>query len=135
MIRRFKRDDLEKIKLQEEQRHEFNAEVQFPETIFTFEEDGEVLGIFGVVEVYTGRGELFSFISADAGKSMVKIVRSLQRIISQSFVKTKFERLELSVLEGFVNGDRLAGLLGFDYEGLMKKYYKGRNYKLYARVK
>lgn len=135
MIRKFKPDDILKIKLQKEQEHEFNINAEFPETTFTIETGKKILGVFGVVEIYAGRGEIFSFISADAGKSMIKIVRSLQKIISQAFVKTGFERLEMSVLEGFDNGDRLAGLLGFEYEGLMRKYYKGKNYKLYARIK
>lgn len=134
-IRKFSKDDLIKLNVQEQQKHELNLSVQPPETSFSIERDGMVLGVFGFVEMYPGRAAVFAFVSKDAGRYMTAIVRALRRTIEWGAPTFGFERLEMSVIENFPAGDRMARLLGFEYEGMMRKYYKGRNYKLFARVK
>lgn len=134
-IRRFEKEDLSRLQMQDEQKHEFCSAGYPADTSFTVENNGAVLGVFGFVEIYKGRGAVFSFISKHASKEMLPLVRRLKAMIDEGMAKTGLERLEMSVLEGFEHGDRFAKLLGFEFEGVMRKYYKGRNYKLYARVK
>ena len=134
-IRKFEKDDLSRLEMQEVQKHEAIG-LEYPkDKSFTIEDDGVVLGVFGVMEIYKGRAVVFSFISKRAGKGMLGLIKTLRKMIDDGMEKTGVERLEMSVLEGFEHGDRFATMLGFEFEGVMRKYYKGRNYKLYARVK
>lgn len=135
IIRGFSKDDLLRIKVQPEQQHEMNFAGLPSQSSFTFEQDGKVLGVFGFAEMYRGRGAVFAFVSAEAGRYMTAVVRALKRIIDSGMPYYGFERLEMSVLDGFFQGERMAEMLGFEYEGMMRKYFKGRNYKLFARVK
>ena len=135
IVRSYKPDDLDKIEMQNEQKHEFCTAGYPQKTSFTVEDNGVVLGVFGFSEIYKGRAFVFSFISKKAGKGMLGLVKTLNKMINDGMSKTGIERLEMSVLEGFEQGDRLAKLLGFEFEGVMRKYYKGKNYKLYARIK
>lgn len=135
IIRRYVDGDIEKINLQNEQIHEAEG-VKYPEeTSFTLEDQGKVVGVFGFVEGGGGRGIVFSFISRDAGPYMLKMARKLKHLIDDGMSKTNIERLEITVLESFDHGKRFAELLGFECEGVMRKYYKGKDYKLYARVR
>lgn len=134
-IRRFEKEDLSRLEMQEVQKHEALG-LEYPkDKSFTIEDDGVVLGVFGVTEIYKGRAVVFSFISQKAGKGMLGMIKTLRKMIDDGMEKTGVERLEMSVLEGFEHGDRFAIMLGFEFEGVMRKYYKGKNYKLYARVK
>ena len=134
-IRRYRDGDIEKIDLQDEQKHEV-AGVKYPEaTSFTIEDNGEVLGCFAFLQVSEKRGVVCSFISKNAGRIMLKMVRKIRKLLDDGMKKTGMERIEISVLEGFEHGERFAQMLGFECEGVMRKYYKGRNYKLFARVK
>ncbi|MBQ8678064.1 MAG: hypothetical protein IJ529_06310 [Alphaproteobacteria bacterium] len=134
-IRAYQDGDLDKMIIQQEQSHELATAV-FPKDIsFTFEEDGEVLGVVAVVKVYDGRGIVTSFISADAGRSMLQLVRIAKELITDGMYELKLDRLEMSVLAGFQHGERFAKMLGFEYEGTMRNYYKGRDYKLFAKIR
>lgn len=134
-LRRYEEGDIAKIDLQDIQKHEVGGVKYPPETSFTLEHEGEVLGCFAFLQVCEKRGVLCSFISKDAGKIMLKMVRQFRKIIEDGMNKTGLERLEMSVLASFDHGERFAKLLGFECEGVMRKYYKGRDYKLFARVK
>ena len=56
-------------------------------------------------------------------------------LIQESAKIEGIERIEMQVLDGFEHGERFAKMLGFECEGVMRKYYKGRNYKLFARIR
>ncbi len=135
IVRKFSKDDLVKLNVQHQQAHELDLSIQPPESSFTLEQDGVILGVFGFVKMYRGRAAVFAFVSKDAGRWMTAVVRALKRTIEWGVPTFGFDRLEMSVLEGFPAGDRMARMLGFEYEGMMRKYFKGRNYKLFARVK
>lgn len=134
-IRKYSKNDLLLLKVQPQQKIELNFTAAMPETCFTVEDGDEIIGVFGVVEMYKGRGNVFAFISQNSGKKMVSLVRLLKKIISKGMERAGYERLEMSVLQGFNAADRLAVMLGFEYEGLMRNYFKGKNYKLYAKIR
>jgi hypothetical protein len=134
-LRRYKDGDIQKIDLQDEQKHEIIS-AKYPEnTSFTIEDNGEVLGCFAFLEVCEKRGVVCSFISRNAGRAMLKMVKQFRKLLDDGMEKTGMERIELQVLDGFEHGERFAKMLGFECEGVMRKYYKGRDYKLFARVK
>ena len=134
-IRRYKDGDIEKIDLQDEQKHEIISAKYPEETSFTIEDNGEVLGCFAFLEVCEKRGVVCSFISRNAGRAMLKMVKQFRKMLDDGMEKTGMERIEMQVLADFNHGERFAKLLGFECEGVMRKYYKGRDYKLFARVK
>lgn len=136
IIRGFEKSDLDKLVIQEEQKHELeNSAFMKIDNCFTLEKDGDVLGIFGFYEIYKGRVIVFAFISKKASRHMFALVKKLKRIIEDGIEKTKADRLEMEVVSGFKHGERFAEMLGFDCEGVMRKYYKGRDYKLYSRIR
>lgn len=135
IIRRFEIGDLQKVDLQDEQRHEIEG-VEYPlDMSFTVEHNGKVIGCFAVLEITKKRAAIYSFISRNAGKTMFKMVKKFKTMLDDGIEKTGMERIEITVLSGFKHGERFAEMLGFACEGVMRKYYKGKDYKLYARVK
>jgi hypothetical protein len=135
-IKRFKLSDIDELEIQPEQKHELeNSAFMKIEDCFTLVKDDEVVGIFGFCEMYKGRVVVFAFISKKASKHMFSLVKKLKLLIEDGMNKTQADRVEMEVLDGFKHGERFAEMLGFECEGVMRKYYKGRDYKLYARVR
>jgi hypothetical protein len=136
IIRRFELSDIDKLEVQPEQKHELeNSAFMKIEDCFTLVKCDEVVGIFGFCEMHKGRVMVFSFISGKASKHMFSLVKKLRKLIEDGVEKTNTDRLEMEVLSGFKHGERFAEMLGFECEGVMRKYYKGKDYKLYARVR
>ena len=136
IIRRFEKGDIDKLNIQDEQQHELeNSAFMKTEHCFTFIKDNQIIGVFGVFEVYKGRAIVFSFISKNAGKYLFSVFKSLKMLIDDGVKKTSVDRLEMEVMSGFKHGERFAEMLGFECEGIMRKYYKGKDYKLYARIR
>ena len=134
-IRRSRDGDIEKIDIQDEQKHEIVG-AKYPEaTSFTLDDNGEILGCFAFLEVCEKRGVVCSLISRNAGRAMLKMVKQFRKMLDDGMKRTGLERIEMQVLDGFDHGERFAKMLGFECEGVMRKYYKGRNYKLFARVR
>lgn len=134
-IRRYKDGDIQKIDLQDEQKHETVGAKYPEETSFTLEDNGEVLGCFAFLQLHEKRGVVCSFISRNAGRAMLKMVKQFRKMLDDGMNRIGIERIEMQVLSGFEHGERFAQMLGFECEGVMRKYYKGKDYKLFARVK
>lgn len=133
MIRKFEKTDLERIVIQREQEGEFVPEA-IPDSAETFETDGVIVAIVWYVEITPKRFALFSVINAGAGRKMLPFVKAMRRLIEQRSRELSAERLEMTVLNGFKAGERLARLLGFEYEGTMRKVFNGKDYQLFARI-
>ena len=124
------KDHLDKIKLQPEQADEFiNIDINGMHSIV--DDNDNVYVLFKAVMFWQGRGQFKSFISADAGKKLLGIIR----IFKQLYIKYAPERLETEVLESFDNGKRLVKLFGFEQESVMKKYYAGKDYGMWVKFK
>lgn len=124
------KDHLNKIKLQPEQADEFvNIDVNGMHSII--DDSGNVFVLFKAVIFWKGRGQFKTFISADAGKHLLGIIR----IFKELYRKCAPERLETEVLESFANGKRLVKLFGFEQESVMKRYYAGKDYGMWVKFK
>jgi len=95
-------------------------------------EGGLVLGSCGIASTqYTG-GILWGFVGADCGPRMLKVHRAVARFIECS----RQRRIEATVIAGFEPGCRWMKLLGFEFEGVMRKYGSdGSDYLRYAKVR
>lgn len=124
------KEHLDKIKLQPEQADEFiNINIDGWHSII--DDDDNVFVIFQAVIFWKGRGQFKSFISADAGKHLLGIIK----ILKELYRKYAPERLETEVLESFDNGKRLVKLFGFEQESIMRRYYAGKDYGMWVKFK
>lgn len=133
MIRKFRKKDLDQIVIQREQVGEI-APDDIPENAETFIAGGVIVAVIWYVEITPGRFALFSLINAAAGRHLFAFVKALKLIIGNRARNLNAKRLEMTVLAGFKNGEQLARLLGFEYEGTMRKVFRGKDYKLFARI-
>ena len=84
----------------------------------------------GVLET-EGTGMLWAFVSGDAGRRMVTVSRMVDRFLTLAHLR----RIETSVRAGFEEGCRWMGILGFEHEGLMRKFgADGSDHIRYARI-
>ena len=100
---------------------------------FTAIADDEILACAGVIEYYPGRGEGWSYLSANIKHHMVPVVRAIKTYIQDSNVR----RIEITVDADFEQGHRMAKLLGLELEAPRMRAYDlaGRDRALYARIK
>lgn len=96
--------------------------------------DGNVVGIGGIQEMWPGRGLAWALMSpAINPREFVRITNKVRLVLEQAHRET-FRRIEASVDVGFDNGHRWARLLGFESEGLLRKFSpEGRDHIGYAR--
>ena len=137
-ITAFRRQHLQDIQLQ----------IQTPKdlTLFAdpaygaFLEDGDSYAVYegdtlmvcaGVIELMPGRWQAWAMLGPDTGKIMVPLTRAVARY----FASRKYKRVETCIDPNFPEAIRWAELLGFTFEGRMKKYLpNGADQLLYARV-
>lgn len=133
-MRKYHHSDLERIKVQAEQAAEIDKIYVAEKTAFSLWDGDKILGVFWTICPNSGRLTAQSVISADCGDKMLEIVRTLKKMIEGGAVKMGLYRIEIIVVYGFRNGERLARLLGFEYEGTLRKLINGVDYKIFARI-
>lgn len=92
------------------------------------------LGCAGIIPVWRGRAMAWAFISSEVGHHMVVCTRYVRHMLDCY----PADRIEATVLDGFVAGDKWARLLGFECEtpnGMRMYDPSGRTMKLYSRVR
>lgn len=96
------------------------------------EADGRVWGSAGIAMLPFGIGTLWAFCDRRAGKYFVSIDRALRRLIDLDPIR----RIEASCEVDFAPACRWLELLGFEQEGVLRKYgLDGRDHYRYARVR
>jgi RimJ/RimL family protein N-acetyltransferase len=140
IVRPWQLGDTERLLLQPAQEYmrsfqEFGAdftELSNAGLAWTAEDDGEILGIAGLIVQWENRATAWALVSAGAGKRFVRIHAAVKRFLDVA----PFRRIEASVDVGFIEGMRWMEMLGFEYEGLMVAYRPdGADMLLYARIK
>lgn len=93
--------------------------------------DDVVFACAGLIPQWENRAMAWALISGEAGKHFLSIHRAVKR----TFAMHPYRRIETTVAMNFEEGYRWADLLGFEREGLMRKYVpNGDDCYLYARV-
>jgi RimJ/RimL family protein N-acetyltransferase len=73
--------------------------------------------------------------SDEVAKYPVEFFRKTRRLLLLYFGAYNLQRLEINVRSDYLIGKRFAEKLGFEPEGIMRKYgFDGSDYILYARV-
>ena len=94
--------------------------------------DGKVVGCAGISECWPGRAEAWTLLAPDAFSVFRQIHRTVRQVLSDG----RWHRVEMKVDAGHAEAIRWAEHLGFEREGLMRKYTADqRDVFLYARVK
>lgn len=98
--------------------------------------DGEIVGVGGVVVYWTGVGEAWIILSNKAKEFKVEIIMCINRIMEQMIFENRLRRLQVTVRTDFPQAKKLVEALGFECEGLMKKYLPdGTDCWIYALVR
>lgn len=102
---------------------------------FTLKHKERIVALCSYVEIKDGVA-LASFIpSLFIASYQRRIVRVLVKLLAYAKKDLKLFRVQMTVEEGFAKARRFAEVLGFEKEGLLKKYNrKGQNFWLYARI-
>ena len=94
--------------------------------------DNNVIACGGIMDIWQGRGVAWMLLSSNISKWFLKIDRAIRVQIAQS----DLQRLEAYCYCDHLEGKRWLELLGFQQEGIMKKFTPdGKDHYLYARVK
>lgn len=97
-----------------------------------YADDGFVVACAGVHEFWEGYGLCWAFVSAKVKLYMPALVGVVRDFLDRA----PFHRLEAAVDVDFKNGHRFIRALGFQREGLMRKYTSDkRDHVLYSIVK
>lgn len=135
ITRGFIKGDVERVSLQNEQLKETGdwSFYDHPDTI-VFEDKEKVIALVRPERIVGRRIYVASLISKDIGISMYGFVKLLKRMLVEELNKGQTLRIEFTTQVGFPQAEHLAKLLGFEYEGTMKKYYNGIDFKLWGIV-
>lgn len=99
---------------------------------YTVMDGPNVLACAGLAECWETRAQAWTILGAVSG---IKFVR-LHKMVSRFLDMQSYTRIEMTVDHDFAQGHRWAKLLGFEWEGLMRKYNPtGKDCDLYARVR
>lgn len=102
---------------------------------FSIFDDDKLLGIVGGIYYFPGVAEVFALLSKDI-KGSRGFHKAVKTLVDGAFEEFKVHRLQMVVRADFTMGKKWASSLGFEPEGLMKKYGpNGDDYVLFGRVK
>ena len=133
-IKAFIKEDLQKIEAQPAQKAEtglFDPMTKSEAYTIYDDKDNFIICILVFTPISEERCVIGALLSAYSGKYFV----GLRRIVYRFLEVYNFARLECMVKSSFAQGHRLVKLLGFELEGTLKKFCKGEDYCIYARVK
>lgn len=137
IVERFRPEHLEQLILQPAQEfaglNRGHAESLSKTESFAGLIDGRVVACAGVTPLWDGRGEAWALIARDIGaKGMHELHFQAKRYLSGSALR----RIEASCDATFMQAHRWLFLLGFKFEGPLRKYTPdGRDCLRFARVK
>lgn len=93
--------------------------------------DGKLLGLGGIFTIWPGRGMAWALLAGSLRESMLGVHRIMQRGLET----TTYARVEAYVADVHEEGHRWMEMLGFEMEGMQRKFWQDRDYALYAKVR
>jgi len=104
--------------------------------VFTLLEDDKVISIYGTIKLWRGVGDLFAIMCKDVhlyGRILYDFFISTMAIV---FKAMDLVRLQSIVVVGFERGMRFAEGIGFEREGIMRRWSPdGRDVYIYSKLK
>lgn len=97
--------------------------------------DGEIVGVGGVVIYWEGVGEGWIILSKKVLNFKIEVVMCIKEMMEQVIVDCRLRRLQVTVRVDFPQAKKLVETLGFEQEGLMRKYLPdGTDCWIYAKI-
>ena len=97
--------------------------------------DGDVVVASGVMNLWPGVGEAWALFTPEAQPVRRVISRHFKRMFDLVIIANGYHRVQASVRADFTAGIRFAEWLGFEEEGVMKRYDAEQNdYLRMARI-
>jgi hypothetical protein len=93
---------------------------------------GEILCICGYVNLHPGCVEVYTYMSQNVTLYPKQLLKGMREVLKEC---DEFARVQTSVVADSDVSVRFIERLGFEREGLMRKYIHGIDYYRYARVK
>lgn len=126
----FKAEHLTMMKIQKAQEiwkdklltYEYSKALEIPGMAWTALKNDEVLGCAGMIPVWEGRVIAWALFGDIPKHSWILIFRKIQKEFRDALANHGRHRIETTTPVDFVPGHRLAKMLGFEIEGLMKEY-------------
>jgi len=84
--------------------------------------DSEILACAGAKHLWPGVGDLWALFSPEVDNHKIEIARLTKKVLDDIMELGKFHRIQCHVKSNYYRGLRLAQFLGFDEEGLARKY-------------
>lgn len=142
IVRPFRPSDIAVLQIQQAQSYmrqylsDIDARVlDIKDLAWTGEENGHVIACAGVIPQWPGRAIAWALMSPMAGKCFRRIHRSVSAFLDYN-IRERFHRIEATVDVDFDRAHKWMRMLGFEREGVMKKYRPdGMDQVLYARVR
>jgi hypothetical protein len=95
-------------------------------------EDGTVLACMGLINQWEGCARAYAFFCGDVGYTRMREIISQ---VSSYLEDIPVRRVEAAVQMDFRSGHKLVRRLGFNFEGIMEKYWNDQAAVLYARIR
>lgn len=97
--------------------------------------DGNLVAVAGVQKLWSKVGEAFMLATPFFETHPMYVARIIKRILHDKIILSQqFERIQTAVQVDFVKAHNFIKFLGFNQEGLMKKYINGEDYIRYSWV-
>lgn len=94
--------------------------------------NGRLVALGGLSVMWQGRAAVWGYLGGDAGPAMVCMTREVEKQL-RAFAMD-FPRIEAYVQRNHEAGHRWIRMLGFQKEGVMRKFANDHDYVMYARV-
>ena len=99
------------------------------------EVDGRIVASAGLVPLWKGVAEAWMISSDDVGRHQIKVARQIRTMFDDVMWQRGIYRAQANIHHKFEKAIRLAEWLGFEQEGLMRRFgVEGADYYRYARV-
>lgn len=112
---------------------------EVPQTVMTeavtFLDGEKPVAIFGAFFLVPGVVYFWGLVSDDVKKKPLAFHKLARTLLNYYEKKQKVRRIQIDVKADFIEGQKWAKLLDFEYEGTMKRFgVNGDDFHLYARV-
>ncbi len=99
------------------------------------EVDGRIVASAGLVPLWQGVAEAWMISADDVGRHQVKVARQIRTMFDDVMCQRGIYRAQANIHHKFEKAIRLAEWLGFEQEGLMRRFgIEGDDYFRYAKV-
>lgn len=101
----------------------------------TFTIDEKPVGIIGVTVLRAHIAELWGFLSEDVKKYPLAFHKQCIELLNKYFAELNVPRFQCYVMSEYLEGNRWMKLMGFQREGLLRKFgADGKDYFVWSKV-